>query len=356
MKAARALPMIGAVAALTLGIAGGLARAGAPVPIPGHAIADHGALMVAGFLGTLIAVERAVALDRAWGWAAPVLSALGALALVAGHPDIAAPLLVAGSAGLVASTVATAARQPSDFGVVLGVGALMLATANALWWAGQPVFQIAPWWCAFLVFTIAGERLELSRLTPRGPLARWLFAAIGVIYLLGLVWTRLEHATGVQLIGAAQVGLAAWLIRYDIARRTIRRPGLTRYIAVALLSGYAWLAVGGALSSVAAAAPSGLLYDAMLHAVLVGFVIAMIFGHAPIVLPAVLGTRSPWHPAMYLGLGVLHLSVLARIAGDLAAREELRTVGSYGHVAAIVLFAAAAVTGLATSRSPALSA
>jgi len=38
-------------------------------------------------------------------------------------------------------------------------------------------------------------------------------------------------------------------------------------------------------------------YDAFLHAVLLGFVFAMIFGHAPIIFPAVLGIRIPFAAA-----------------------------------------------------------
>jgi hypothetical protein len=42
----------------------------------------HGPLMVCGFLGTLISLERAVALGESWSYAAPVLSGAGALALI----------------------------------------------------------------------------------------------------------------------------------------------------------------------------------------------------------------------------------------------------------------------------------
>ena len=62
----------------------------------------------------------------------------------------------------------------------------------------------------------------------------------------------------------------------------------------------------------------GPYYDAMLHTVFVGFVLAMIFGHAPIILPAILGqTTSPYHPAFYAPLGLLHASLLLRTVGDL---------------------------------------
>jgi hypothetical protein len=77
--------------------------------------------------------------------------------------------------------------------------------------------------------------------------------------------------------------------QYDIARRTVWRTGLTRFIAVCLRSGYGWLSVGGVLTWRFASVLAGPYYDAMLHAIFVGFVVTMIFGHAPIILPAILG-------------------------------------------------------------------
>lgn len=89
------------VFALLTGLWGGLVRLGWPLPLlhPVLPVA-HGPLMVCGFLGTLIGVERAVALDTFWPYAAPLLTALGVLAFLAGLP--APPLMTLGSLGLVA--------------------------------------------------------------------------------------------------------------------------------------------------------------------------------------------------------------------------------------------------------------
>jgi hypothetical protein len=40
---------------------------------------------------------------------------------------------------------------------------------------------------------------------------------------------------GVRIVGGSLVALALWLLRYDIARRTIRRSGVTRFIAPLIL-------------------------------------------------------------------------------------------------------------------------
>jgi hypothetical protein len=62
-----------------------LRRAGWALPLaPGLELTDHAALLVSGFLGTLIGLERAVALRIAWTFLAPALSGLGGLSLLSG--------------------------------------------------------------------------------------------------------------------------------------------------------------------------------------------------------------------------------------------------------------------------------
>src|SRR5699024_10789747 len=70
-------------AALIAGILGGLSLLGV-LPAPGHLADRHGWLMTIGFLGTLIALERAVALRRSWGFLAPAATGAGAVLLLIG--------------------------------------------------------------------------------------------------------------------------------------------------------------------------------------------------------------------------------------------------------------------------------
>src|SRR5690349_16791903 len=108
-KARFPLMMLGLLALLTA-LWGGLARMGWALPLL-HLplLTAHGPLMVCGFLGTLIGVERAVALEAFWPYAAPGLTAVGALALLAGLP---APLFMTlGSLGLVAMFAVIVHRQ-----------------------------------------------------------------------------------------------------------------------------------------------------------------------------------------------------------------------------------------------------
>ena len=350
------LPMMAlGIAALLAALWGGLLRLGWQLPAPPSPVAAlHGPLMVGGFLGTVIGLERAVALGRPWAYAAPLASGLGAIALIAGAPGGAGAFLTtAGSAGLVAVFAAILRRQTALFTVVMALGAAVWFAGQILWLLGRPLHQVAFWWAGFLVLTIAGERLELSRLVRVSAASRAAFVAAVGVFLLGLVLTAIAFEAGVRVVGVGLCGLTLWLLWQDIARRTVRQPGLTRFIALCLLSGYVWLGVSGLLAVLAGGVAAGPHYDAMLHALFLGFVFAMIFGHAPIIFPAVLGVRIAFRPAFYAHLVLLHLTLALRIAGDLASWLPGRQWGGLGNVLALLLFLANTAGGVLTARGSA---
>jgi hypothetical protein len=159
------------------------------------------------------------------------------------------------------------------------------------------------------------------------------------IFAGGLLISLATEPAGVRIAGAGLLGLAAWLARYDIARRTIHSRGLTRYMAAALLIGYAWLAVAGVLWAANGRLASGPAYDAMLHAVFVGFVISMIFAHAPVIVPAVLGHPLPYHPILYVPLALLHASLALRVlGGDAVGNTAAWQYGGILNEVALLLF------------------
>ncbi len=320
---------------------GGLGRLGWPLPRLGAAaVLEHGPLMVVGFLGTLISLERAVALRRRWAYAAPLLAGLGALALLLGLPvHVGHALMAAGSAMLFWVFAMLAWRQPAAHLATMGIGAALWLAGILLWHAGQPLYRVSPWWAGFLVLTIAGERLELSRLLPVSAWGRAGFLLATAVFLAGLLVGLGPFAAGVRLSGVGLLGLALWLLRHDIAWQTLRRAGRPRFMAVCLLSGHLWLALGGLLwVFFGRFFVAGPYYDAMLHAVFLGFVFSMIFGHAPIILPAVLGVGMAFRRAFYLHWALLHLSLLLRIGGDLAEWMPGQRWGGLGNVLAILLF------------------
>jgi hypothetical protein len=64
----------------------------------------------------------------------------------------------------------------------------------------------------------------------------------------------------------------------------------------------------------------------------------MIFGHAPIIFPAVLGMPINFHPVFYVQLVLLHLSLLLRIAADLGGWVAGRMWGGLLNEVALLLF------------------
>ena len=307
----------------------------------------HGPLMVAGFLGTLISMERAVAIGQRWAYAAPLFSALGAVILITGvAPVFGAGLVSLGSVGMVAIFAAIVRRQTVLFTITMAVGAMCWLIGNAVWLFGFPIFRVVLWWTAFLVLTIVGERLELSRLLRLSRRTEILFSLAVGVFAVGLVADSIEGLLmpsagsdiGARLAGVGMIALALWLLRYDLARRTVRQTGLTRFIALSLLTGYAWLLIGGVLRVAIGGVTSGAQYDAILHTVFLGFIFSMIFGHAPIILPAVLGRAMQYNPLFFAHLTLLHLSLVLRVAGDLGGALALRQWGGMLNVIAILLF------------------
>ena len=353
-RGARLPLLLPGMLALLAALWGGLLRLGWELPAPPTPVAAfHGPLMVAGFLGTVIGMERAVALGRAWAYLAPLASGLGALALLAGSPAGSGPLLTtAGSLALVLVFAAVLRRQTASFTVVMALGAVVWLGGQVLWLAGWPPFRVALWWAAFLVLTIAGERLELSRVVQVPAAARAAFLGAVVLLLAGLALTAADFDLGVRAVGVALLALSLWLVRHDVARRTVRQHGLTRFIAVCLLSGYAWLGAGGLLALVFGGVAAGGPYDAMLHALFLGFVFAMIFGHAPIILPAVLGITVGFRRGFYAHLVLLHATLGLRVAGDLLGWTPGRRWGGMLNVAALLLFAASTVASALSARHP----
>jgi hypothetical protein len=326
--------------ALLAALWGGLVRLGWNWPIPGAALpVAHGPLMISGFLGTLIGLERAVAAGRRWTYAGPTLTGLGALALVAGLPGAVGPLLMTmGSLSLAVVFAVIVRRQAGLPEIFMGVGALAWLVGNGLWLSGWPIFRVVGWWVGFLVLTIAGERLELSRFLPISRAARVACVSGAALFTVGLVLTLPAFGFGARVSALGAFLLALWLLRYDIARRSLQKAGLTRFVAVSLLSGYFWLGVAGLLGLRFGTLAAGPHYDAWLHAIFLGFVFAMIFGHAPIIFPAVLGVPVSFRPAFYGHLALLHLSLILRVVGDVAAWWPGRLWGGLLNVLAVLLF------------------
>lgn len=349
----RGLMILTVAVALLGGLGSGLARLGWQMDAKSQSwILVHGPLMISGFLGTLICLERAVALVSRYRWSmvVPVVNALGAVALLLfGDSVVPKLLLTGGSLGLVVLFGLMLRLHPSRDVFIMTAGALSWLAGNRLWLAGEPVYKVVHLWTAFLILTIVGERLELSRVRRLPKLSENLLLVAILVYLAGVFLTIFDLGTGVRLLGIGAIFMAFWLLRYDIARRTIRQSKLPRYIAACLLAGYVWLGVGGLLAAWHGAIYAGPDYAVVLHAFLLGFVFSMIFGHAPIIIPALTGLQVNYSPILYGHLILLHTTLLYRTYGNITHEFSVRQWGGLLNAAAILLFMA--VTAITMVRA-----
>ncbi len=338
---------------LVCGIWGGLTRLPLNLPIPSEAanwITWHGPLMVGGFLGTVIALERAVGLQKWWNYSAPILSGAGAVVLIAGVTGQPGQMLLTlGSAVFAVVTLRVIQLQRALFTGVMSLGAMAWVTGNILWLESWPVSRVVPCWMAFLALTIVGERLDLSRFQRPVRWARPLLLTALSLSVGGVILSPFLQKAGERLAGVGLFSLALWLGRFDIARHTVKQPGLPRFMAVCLLTGYVWLAVAGVLLGCSPPLESGFAYDATLHSFFLGFVFSMIFGHAPVIFPAVLLKPISFSARLYLHVGLLHAALLLRVAADLSGWSRGRQWGGIFNGIAVALFVVNTIVALATA-------
>ena len=285
-------------------------------------------------------LERAVALKQKWMYLPPLLAGFGWLVLfLIRIPHLGAALLTLASLGGVAILIEITRREFALHTVTMLLGALTWFTGNLLWSFGWQIFQVIFFWQAFLVLTIAGERLELSRVLRPSRKQQLLFGVVIGIFLAGMIISIFNIQLGTRAVGAGLLLLAVWSMRNDLAWRNLKHKlPLTRYIAWCLASGFVWLGIGGGLNLIFGAQAAGPRYDAALHVVFVGFVISMIFGHAPIIFPAVLGVPINFQSTFYIHLILLHASLVLRVIADYVNWYAGRMWGGLLNEIAILLF------------------
>jgi hypothetical protein len=338
-----------ALLALVLGVVGGLARLGVVLPVqaPGPTVAWHGPLILFGFLGVLVSLERAVALRRTWAFAAPALSILGTGVLLAGHAGLASIAWSGAGAVAFAAVLGIERRSSSPANRCMLASCGAWVTGAALWGAGWSIGALLPWWAAFLVLMIVGERFQFGKLRWRRLAARTL-AVLAAAVLVGAIVALVAPDLGMRVCGAAFAALAAWLLAIDLRQRA-RRPGLLWFVSVGLALGYAWLLVTGIIWLVLAPVLPGPAHDAAIHALFQGFVLGMVFAHAPMIFPAVTMLRLPFHRIQHVHLALLHGGLALRVGADLVGATQLARTGSTLTAIALALFV---VTHAMSVRAP----
>ena len=209
-----------------------------PASAPTRA-AWHGVLTIPVFFGTVISLERAVAMQRVAPYLASTGTVVASFALLVGAPvPLVQALLVIAAGILVTASIKLAWRQTMLFLVVLTGAAVCWAVGNGVWLIVGDVSAAVPWWLSFLILTIAGERLELPG--ARATMCTRQFGIIVVVILASAACAPWRPEGPLCVFAGGLLALAAWLARHDVGRHTVRQTGLVRFIAVCLLSGYGW--------------------------------------------------------------------------------------------------------------------
>lgn len=321
-----------AAVSLLMGLWSGLNRLGWDLNLPKVGM-HHGAIMVGGFLGTLISLEKILPLKRKALFLIPFLSGISLVFFIAHLSLVSWFCLLAASVGLSLVFSYYFFREKSLIYLLMLGGGISWFTGNFMLISEQLYPLAFPWWLAFALFVITSERLELMKFLPVNTRIKNVLVVLLMFYVLGILLSF--HGTGSFISGAALVGISIWLMRYDLIGISIKKTGLTKFVAVALLCGYVSMLLTGMF--VFALDNQPMAYDAVVHVFFLGFVFSMIFAHGPVILPGVLGVSiKPYHEILYLWLALLHLSWLIRIMADLYLNFEIRQYSGWITTIAIV--------------------
>lgn len=347
--------LLPAALSLLVGLDAALMLLGLWAPVEADVLPGvHGIIMVFGFVATLISLERAVAWGRLAGYLAPALLGLGSLAVISPLPPIIGQLgLLAGSFAFVGLYIPLYRRNGDAAILVQALGAVLAAGAALMWLGGAAVPTLIPWLAGFVILTIAAERLELARIAIDNAARRWFLALIAAT-ALGILAALLWPNIGYPILGITVLGLVSWLFAHDVARRTVTAAGQTKFMGICLLSGYVWLTVAGLIWALAGPSVEGRAYDAVLHAVFLGFTVSMIIAHSTVILPAVLRIRLPYNRGFYIPALLLHLSLVVRIGlGDGLDLHWAWQLGGVLNIIAVLGFVfLAAASAIIGSRRP----
>lgn len=334
MKKREFILILGGISLLT-GLWEGLVRIGWNLPLPTpNWIAIHGAIMVNGFFGTLIGMERAVALNKFWAYFGPVLSGVGAVVLLIGS-SLGIIFIFVSSLIFLIMNVMFMKQQFADFIIGGAIGAFLLLYGNFLWLINSSITDSVILWIGYFILIIASERLGLTRFTNRPVWAQYVFwVPILLILIAGFATKNYSF----KLLGIGLIGIALWLLKFDIIKLNLRQKGLPKFSALALLVGYIWLLVAGVIAFVLGDYFAGPIYDVIVHSVMIGFVFSMVFAHAPIIMPSILGIKKSFHWNLYIPLLLLHITLVFRAIGDLFLSNHLRLIGAMGNAISVLLF------------------
>lgn len=345
LKKERFPVIVFAASCLLCGLWSGLCRIGWNLGIT-HVAAHHGAIMVGGFLGSLITFEKVIPLKNKALYLIPIASASSVALFFAGLPQISFILLTVASAALTIVFGYYLRKQRKIVYLLMMLGASFWFIGNVMLFTTQFYPMAFPWWMAFVLFIIAAERLEIMIFLPVSQFSKIVFVGILLSFVAGVLLSF--HGVGNFVCGFSIAGASVWLLRNDMIAINLTKKGLPFFIGITLLTGYVALLLTGILLLVRS--DQWLTYDAVVHTFFLGFAFSMIFAHGPMILPGILGiTTTPFHKILHLWAALLQTSWILRLAGDLCPVFEIRKLSGLLSVMAILAYFA--TIALVTKRN-----
>lgn len=321
--------------ALITGLLAGLVRIGWAIPVQNIA-GMHGLLMAGGFLGTVITLEKTLPVhERRWYLVFPVISGLSVLLIITGFYETALYFQLLAGLGLVVAYFWWLKQTREPYYRIMMMGALCWIIASSGLLAGRPLPLVLHWWMAFIIFTIVGERLELTKFLPVKNLFKSLLYLFLFMFLAGIFMPYPTY--GKIALGSSLMLTSLWLLKFDIIKISIKKAGQYRYMAVLLLTGYVWLFLSGVLIITGSVLPNH--YDMVVHSFFLGYTFSMIFAHGPIILPGFIKKNIKiFSPSLYVWVVLFHLSLILRMGGDMAQHAEIRKAAGLANAIFILLF------------------
>ena len=321
--------------ALIVGLLTGLLQIGWDIPVQ-NINGTHGLLMVGGFIGTVITLEKTLPVyERRWYIVFPVISGLSVLFIIIGIYKAALYFQLLAGLGLVVTYFWWLKQTREPYYRIMMMGALCWIIASAGLLAGRPLPLVLHWWMAFIIFTMVGERLELTNFLPVKNFNMSLLYLFLFMFLAGIFMPYPDY--GKIVLGSSLIFISLWLLIFDIIKTSIKKAGQYRYLAILLLVGYVWLFLSGVLIITGSVLPNQ--YDMIVHSFFLGYTFSMIFAHGPIILPGFTKKNlNIFSPSLYVWVVLFHLSLILRMGADMAQHAEIRKAAGLANAVIILIF------------------
>jgi len=308
LKAGWGIPLIFLV--LLGGVFGGFVRIGwLQYSLQGISV-SHGLLMTGAFMGSLISLERNMAMRSPWWGMVPFVCISSTIFFYLGELSIGLMALLTASTGLAIMLYLQLASHFKIGKCLMFIGALSWLMGNIMVYKSNMIPMGSIWWEAFILFTILGERIELGEIGIKfigETLLFWLFLGL---FIVGMVLPF--HGIGPFIMGCSIIGIGLWFLVKDRKSMVFSRNGRNQFNSMAILLGYIWLIVHGLWMILGRDQP--FFYDVMVHSFFLGFAFSMIWGHVSSLFPMICGLNgNAFHPRFWWGLAIFETSLLGRI-------------------------------------------